>query len=342
MPIDDLWVSRKTGEHLAKYGTGLRWRVRVKGHRVRLARTRPEAERIERELIRTDPDAQPSTVTVGELLTRWLAGKAGLSKSGRSSASAAACHVREEFGWMRAADVQPWQVQKWIAGLKARHGTRDEPVWTPASRDTRSKALQALRGALKIASQDGVEVADLSDVRVPRGAGSRPARFVTAGELAAIAQASREPTMIWLLGTTGVRIGECCRLVVGDVDAQRLRLVVRQSKSGRAREVPIPSKVLAMLDLQREPGAPLFPAPRGGCWSPDNFRKRVWEPVAPSGMVVHDLRHTAASLMIRSGATVKDVQQALGHASAKVTLDIYAGWWDDGLDDVGRRMDGLI
>lgn len=57
---------------------------------------------------------------------------------------------------------------------------------------------------------------------------------------------------------------------------------------------------------------------------------------------MHDLRHTAASLMILSGATVKDVQNALGHASAKVTLDIYAGWWDGGLDEVGRRMDSLL
>lgn len=39
----------------------------------------------------------------------------------------------------------------------------------------------------------------------------------------------------------------------------------------------------------------------------------------------HDMRHTAASVAIRSGASVKAVQAMLGHSSAKVTLDTYAG-----------------
>jgi integrase len=32
----------------------------------------------------------------------------------------------------------------------------------------------------------------------------------------------------------------------------------------------------------------------------------------------------------------------LGHASAAMTLDLYARWWDDDLDDVSSRMDALI
>lgn len=55
----------------------------------------------------------------------------------------------------------------------------------------------------------------------------------------------------------------------------------------------------------------------------------------------HELRHTAASLAIASGAIVKDVQRMLGHAQASTTLDVYAGLFEDGLDDVADRMDGL-
>jgi integrase len=36
----------------------------------------------------------------------------------------------------------------------------------------------------------------------------------------------------------------------------------------------------------------------------------------------HELRHTAASLAIASGAHVKVVQQMLGHSSATTTLDV--------------------
>jgi integrase len=46
------------------------------------------------------------------------------------------------------------------------------------------------------------------------------------------------------------------------------------------------------------------------------------------------LRHTAASLTVAAGENVKAVQQMLGHASAAMTLDVYAGLFADDLDAV--------
>lgn len=43
----------------------------------------------------------------------------------------------------------------------------------------------------------------------------------------------------------------------------------------------------------------------------------------------HDLRHTAASLAISAGADVKAVQRMLGHASAAMTVGVYAELFDD-------------
>ena len=62
----------------------------------------------------------------------------------------------------------------------------------------------------------------------------------------------------------------------------------------------------------------------------------------PAGLTYHDLRHTAASLMVRSGANVKAIQNQLGHASAAMTLDVYADLFDDDLDEVGAAMDALL
>ena len=56
-------------------------------------------------------------------------------------------------------------------------------------------------------------------------------------------------------------------------------------------------------------------------------------------MTLHDLRHTAASLSISAGANVKAVQRMLGHASAAMTLDIYADLFDDDLNAVSDRLD---
>jgi integrase len=52
----------------------------------------------------------------------------------------------------------------------------------------------------------------------------------------------------------------------------------------------------------------------------------------------HDLRHTAASLLVASGANVKAVQRMLGHASPAMTLDVYSGLFDD-LGALAERMD---
>jgi integrase len=56
----------------------------------------------------------------------------------------------------------------------------------------------------------------------------------------------------------------------------------------------------------------------------------------------HDLRHTAASLAIKAGANVKAVQQMLGHASVAMTLDVYAGLFEDDLDSVAAALDVLL
>ena len=59
-------------------------------------------------------------------------------------------------------------------------------------------------------------------------------------------------------------------------------------------------------------------------------------------MVLHDLRHTAASLAVSSGSNVKAVQRMLGHASAAMTRDVYADLFDDDLDALTSRMNQAI
>lgn len=55
-------------------------------------------------------------------------------------------------------------------------------------------------------------------------------------------------------------------------------------------------------------------------------------------LTLHDLRHTAASLAVAGGATVKAVQRLLGHESARLTLDTYAGLFESDLDALGASM----
>ncbi|MEV7326640.1 tyrosine-type recombinase/integrase [Micromonospora sp. NPDC093244] len=57
------------------------------------------------------------------------------------------------------------------------------------------------------------------------------------------------------------------------------------------------------------------------------------------GLTPHELRHTAASLAVAEDANVKAVQRMLGHASAAMTLDVYADLFEDDLDQVADRLD---
>jgi integrase len=57
------------------------------------------------------------------------------------------------------------------------------------------------------------------------------------------------------------------------------------------------------------------------------------------GIHFHALRHAFASMLISAGCSVKAVQLALGHASAKTTLDVYAHLWPGDEDRVRQAVD---
>jgi integrase len=59
-------------------------------------------------------------------------------------------------------------------------------------------------------------------------------------------------------------------------------------------------------------------------------------------VTAHALRHTAASLAISSGANVKVVQRVLGHASAAMTLDVYADLFDDDFATVADKLSETV
>jgi hypothetical protein len=55
-----------------------------------------------------------------------------------------------------------------------------------------------------------------------------------------------------------------------------------------------------------------------------------------------ELRHTCASLAVLVGANVKALQKMLGHASAAITLDVYADLFDEDLDDVATALNERV
>ncbi|MFE1878887.1 tyrosine-type recombinase/integrase [Streptomyces diastatochromogenes] len=59
---------------------------------------------------------------------------------------------------------------------------------------------------------------------------------------------------------------------------------------------------------------------------------RVPNDGTPQDATLHDLRHFYASVLIKNGATPKQVQKRLGHARPSITLDVYTRLFDSDID----------
>lgn len=193
-------------------------------------------------------------------------------------------------------------------------------------------------------------------VRKPRPAPARRHRYLTGEQLDELADASQEcRPMILVLGYCGVRWGECIALRPEDVDFVKGRLHVERSmdakgrfhhpKDHERREVPVSDYVLEVLEREMPADGLLFRSPTGSWIHHSNWVKRTWTPslgaVGLPHMRIHELRHTAASLAVSSGADVLAVSRMLGHSDPSITLKVYADLFDHDLDDVRARMDTL-
>ena len=127
-------------------------------------------------------------------------------------------------------------------------------------------------------------------------------------------------------------------------------MVVGTLKSGKSRVVPVAGFVVDQLAAICRGREDLLWASRtGGYLKPPGTeswlasavsRYQATDPTFPR-ITAHDLRHTAASLAISAGANVKAVQRMLGHASAAMTLDVYADLLDSDLDAVAENVGKL-
>lgn len=254
-------------------------------------------------------------------------------------------------------------VQRWVAEIS--DGTACGGVAKSPSVVLRAHGV--LAGILDDAVADRLIPSNPArGVELPRKPRRTEHTYLDAAQLYALAgECGRYRPLILTLGLTGLRWGEAIGLRVGDVDMRRHRINVSRSatqvgrsivlgtpKTSELRSVVFPDALEGELPIKgREPEEILFFNEN----TEDGYMRQVESPKARGNwfsnacdragiprMTVHDLRHTAASLMVRSGANVKAVQRQLGHSSAAMTLDVYADLFDDDLDALGEAMGELL
>jgi len=297
-------------------------------------------------------DASAARVTIGTLGADWLTNQTHLKPSSlRPLEIAWRLQVEPRWGKIPVGDVRHSDVQTWVTSLTAGR-----------SATTVLRAFGVLAGILDVAVKDRRVPANVArGARLPRKV-PRAHRYLTHQQVHDLAAASgKHEAMVLLLAYTGLRWGEVVALRVRDVDFARRRLAISENavevgaativgtpKSHKRRSVPFPAFLedpLANAAAGKQINELLFSGRFGEHVKRATRGQRTWfksalDRAGLEPMTVHDLRHTAASLAVSAGANVKAVQRMLGHASAAMTLDVYADLFDDDLDAVAEALDG--
>jgi len=180
------------------------------------------------------------------------------------------------------------------------------------------------------------------------------------GEVAGLADAAgRDRLLVLALGYTGLRWGEATALRVCDIDLSRHRIDVRRAfsdvggtivlgtpKSHHGRTVPLPrflAAELADVTQAKKSDDLVFTTATGTVLRLSNWRRAVFLPAREQSGIsgrfrIHDLRHTAAALMIQAGYPPKMLQEILGHASITTTLDLYGHLYPGDMDKYADRL----
>lgn len=301
-------------------------------------------------------DPKAGRVTINTLGPGWVEGKRASMKPSSFAPVETAWRLRVQPTWGRWAlsDIRHSDVKDWVGKLSRQVGAT-----------VTIRTFGVLAGILDDAVHDkriSLNPARVGDIPLPRKK-KRTHRYLSHEQVAALARASgSHGLLVLVLAYTGIRWAEATGLRVRHVDYERGRLRIEDNavqvgnkvylgtpKSHKSRAVPVPRFVLKQLRLHTshlDGDALVFAGRDGGYMRRTRASEgsRSWFKVALkeaslAPMTPHDLRHTAASLAVQSGAHVKTIQRMLGHASAAMTLDVYSDLFDDDLDSVSIALD---
>ena len=193
--------------------------------------------------------------------------------------------------------------------LRASDSTRR--TTEPLSPATINRRLAVLKASLHYAWKQGWVAENLSGKisRLPEPPGREV--YLTRAQVRSLSGAmpSKEGSAaVLLLAYTGLRAGEL--LALTSTDISRGSVTVRQSKSGRARTIPISRPVRGLLSE-----LPLELSYQQLQWQFRAARKAV----GMDHVHIHDLRHSCASWLINAGVDLYTVGKILGHSTPTTT-----------------------
>jgi integrase len=316
----------------------------IKGTRLRETyATREEAEvaLAKLQLRRAMGSAPPSELTIAACLTRWLDEAPPVRPSTyKQREMIARVHLIPAIGQIRLRDLTPQHVDDYLRSVQR-------------APQTKSHHRAILRTAIRWAEKRGWidrNAAALSEPpRVPR----TERRYLSADEARRLIAETRDDRLgpLWAVAvTTGLRLAECLGLAWEDVDLADSTLTVRkqlarvkangrsewrrvETKTPRSRRT-IPLTEIARdalarhqkrMTVERKPEweywGLVFVTELGQPIHGPNVLPRLYEALDRTKLprvTFHQLRHSAAAIMLQAGVPLRVVQEILGHSTIPV------------------------
>lgn len=195
---------------------------------------------------------------------------------------------------------------------------------------------------------DDSPIRKVTKPKEPRGR----VRFLDEAERNTLLQACKDSrnhylyTIVILALSTGMRQAEILNLKWSDVDFEKERVILHETKNGEMRQVAIAGHALELLKeldkIRRLDTHHLFPGkfPK----KPIDIRS-AWETaVQKTGITnlrFHDLRHSCASYLAMNGASLAEIAEVLGHKTLSM-VKRYAHLSDTHTASVLQKMNHKI
>lgn len=266
--------------------------------------------------------------------------------------------ILPHFGIARLRDIRAIQIEQWISAM------HDEGLSASRIRQAHSLMSSTLGAAVR---SQMIQTNPAEGVSLPRRI-RNPMLFLSPPEVERLAYEipKEHQTLIWTLAYTGIREGEATALRRERVNPLLRELVVAESatdvhgrkmftstKNHETRTVALPSFLSEMLNdhlsmfVSPDSDALVFTSTVGTAINWSNFRRRVWKPAVLRAQLdpalrIHDLRHTAASILIAQDCQAKVVQEHLGHKSIIITMDRYGHLYPEDRSKVSDALDAAF
>lgn len=235
----------------------------------------------------------------------------------------------ERIGGRLLAEVTPAILSE-LRGEFLKGETRFKELRKP---QTWNRYLTSLSCVLQLCARDW-EWLDSNPVRKVRREHESPGRtrFLSEEERARLFEAAKNSTsknlypLILVALSTGMRRSEILTLRWSQVDLQSGCIILNKTKNKTSRRVPLQGAALDTLKenscIRRIDSDLVFPAGKtaspGRCFSLDKFWYATLEKAEIKDFRFHDLRHSAASYLAMSGASLLEIAEVLGHKTLQM------------------------